>query len=659
MPLNSEGLIVFEKEVELLPHKPRPPLERKLLTDAEIMANVGGTLFIDVELYENYFLLGAKLHNTGKFIQLEADEYKTFNPQFLSWLMHNYRTVGFNSIYFDLLIIWLAYHTQHIETLKQAANDIILGGVRDWQLQKDYNFKTFKTDHIDLIEVAPLSGSLKLYMARLHCPRIQELPYPDTKWLEEHEKEEVKQYNCNDLDGTEALFDFMKERVELREAIGNEYHEDLRSKSDAQMAEIVLSKEISKLNGKLVERPDIKTGETYYYFCPHFLQFKTPTLIKFLEVCKKAKFKVNENGYLDAPESIAVTLAVGDMEYSFGIGGLHSKEKTVKYVADETYKLTDRDVVSYYPNCILNLGLYPRACGPNFLTVFKGFKDARVVAKRAKNFTKDKGLKIFLNGTSGKFSDRWSKLRSPQLTMQMNLTCQLSILMLIEMITLAGMKIVSANTDGITIYHRRDEQEKLDEIIKLWEGNTGFETEETLYKSYHARDVNAYFAVKEDVSVKKNKDGTLDEKDRVKKKGPYSEVGSQSGTILDTNPIHLICSDAIEALLSKGVPIEETIKGCKDFTRFITVRQAKAPGAHKDREYLGKVVRWYYAKGMIGSIRTVATNNQVADSEGAKPCMDLPDSFPDDIDYNWYITRTREILYDIGYLDRPKQLKFF
>jgi hypothetical protein len=144
------------------------------------------------------------------------------------------------------------------------------------------------------------------------------------------------------------------------------------------------------------------------------------------------------------------------MDYSFGIGGLHSKEKCVKYEANEIYKLTDRDVTSYYPNAIINLGLYPRACGPNFLTVFKGFKDDRVEAKRAKNFTKDKGLKIFLNGTSGKFSDLWSKMRSPQLTMQMNLTCQLSILMLIEMLHLAEFKIVSANTDGVTIYHCRD-----------------------------------------------------------------------------------------------------------------------------------------------------------------------------------------------------------
>jgi len=154
--LNDEGLIVLDKKIELLPYKPRPFIQRKFLTDAEIMTNAGGTLFIDVELYPNYFLLGCKLHTTNKFLTLESSEDRGFNPQFLSWLMHNYRTVGFNSITFDLLIIWLAYHTQDTSILKDAANDLILGGMREWELKKNYQFQTFKTNHIDLIEVAPL-----------------------------------------------------------------------------------------------------------------------------------------------------------------------------------------------------------------------------------------------------------------------------------------------------------------------------------------------------------------------------------------------------------------------------------------------------------------------------------------------------------------------
>ena len=451
----------------------------------------------------------------------------------------------------------------------------------------------------------------------------------------------------------------MKERLELRAAMSIKYHEDLMSKSDAQMAEIVLSKEVGKLNGKRLERPDIPAGSTYYYTVPSFISFATPEMQRFLEVCKKAKFVINSSGYLDAPEEIDTHVKIGNVEYSFGIGGLHSIEKNVKYVANEKKKLTDRDVTSYYPNCILNLGLYPIAAGPNFLTVFRGFKNERVEAKRIKNFTTDKGLKIFLNGTSGKFSDLWSKLRSPHLTMQMNLTCQLSILMLIEMLYCNGLQVVSANTDGIVIYHDREDQTKLNYWISYWEKLTGFDTEETEYSAYYARDVNAYFAVKTDDIIRDKETGKLKEKDRIKKKGPWAEVGSQSGTQLDMNPQTLICADAVSNLIAYDIPIEETIRNSKDFTRFITVRNAKAPGAHKNRVYLGKVLRWYYAKGELGTINYVLTNNKVADSDGAKPCMDLPDGMPDDIDYDWYIKRTKEMLEDIGYLAKAKQVEFF
>lgn len=258
----------------------------------------------------------------------------------------------------------------------------------------------------------------------------------------------------------------------------------------------------------------------------------------------------------------------------------------------------------------------------------------------------DKGKKITINGTSGKLSDIWSILYSPDLTIQMTVTGQLALLMLIESLELEGIQVVSANTDGIVMLVPTNKEAAYEQIYKHWESISGFVTEETKYSAYYARDVNAYFAVKLDGKVKK-------------KGNPYAEVGSQSGTQLDVNPTVQICSDAVEALLAKGVPIEQTIKECQNFTRFVNIRQAKAPGAHKNGEYLGRVLRWYYAKGELGAIHTVATNNKVADSDGAKPCLDLPKEFPTDIDYDWYIKHTRGILEDIGYLQRPKQISFF
>ena len=35
-------------------------------------------------------------------------------------------------------------------------------------------------------------------------------------------------------------------------------------------------------------------------------------------------------------------------------------------------------------------------------------------------------------------------------------------------------------------------------------------------------------------------------------------------------------------------------------------------------------------------------------SDGAVPCMELPDTFPGDIDYNFYINEARRVLRDIG-----------
>jgi hypothetical protein len=638
--VNNEGLLTFNKSIELLPYKPRVFIEREFLTDEEILSNVGATLFLDVECYPNYFLCSFKLHKTNKFIVLEAP----FNPKFLSWLLHNYKTVGFNSIKYDMLMLWASYANQDTYRLKDISNAIILQGMRPQELKKEYGFFTYKTDTIDLIEVAPLKGSLKLYGARLHSPRIQDLPIPDTKELTEEEIEIVKQYNFNDLDVTEQLFDFMKERIELREALGIEYNEDLRSKSDAQIAEVILAKELTKLNGSRPKRAEIDTETVYRYSCPHYLKFQTPDLQALLQKVKLAKFQVEPSGKMGLPKELNTDVALGTNNYRLGIGGLHSSEKNVAYMASNAISIVDRDVASYYPRLITTLNLFPPSCGPNFLIVINKLIETRLDAKKRKIFTRDKGLKIVINGLSGKLSDVWSIFYSPDNTIQMTVTGQLDLLMLIEAYELNGIQVISANTDGIVSLVRKDQEDLFLQLTKLWEKTTGFVTEETRYDGYFARDVNAYFAVKTDKTTKK--------------KGPYSEVGSQSGTKLDTNPVNLICSDAIEGLLANGIPIEQTIKDCKDFTRFVTVRQVKG-GAHKSREYLGKVVRYYYSKGEIGTINYCLTGNKVPETDGAKPAMDLPKELPDDIDYNRYIKITNEMLIDIGYTKRPTQLRFF
>lgn len=645
MQLTSNGLITLERSAQLKPYQPRQFIEREYLTDAELQANVGKTLFLNVESYPNFFLITFKLHNTNKFLQLDIP----FNERKLSWIMWNYQIVGFNSLNYDLLMIWLAYSYQNIENLKDATNDLILRGMREYELKKAYNFFTFKTNHIDLISVAPLKGSLKLYGARIHTHSIQDQPFDVDQNLSPFEIEQLKGFNCNQLDITEQLFNFCKERIELREAMGQEYGEDLRSKSDAQIAEVVLTKEVAKINGNKPKKINIESGTIYRYSAPNYLNFQSENLKELLNRIKTAKFIVNNYGKIDLPKELETSIQIGKAFYRLGIGGLHSEEKCISYVATENLSIVDRDVASYYPRLVTTLKLYPEAYGPAFLVAYEEIIQSRLRAKEAKRKTEANGKKIVVNGAGGKFSDVYSFLYGPDLTIQMTVTGQLDLLMFIEALTLCGLEVISANTDGIVTLVSKDKEENYKRCWEWWQQTTGFETEETRYKSYYARDVNSYFAVKEKPKTR----------DDVKLKGPWSEKGSQSGTQLDTNPTSLICTDAICDLLISGTSIEKTIIECRDFTRFVTVRQAKAPGAHKSGTYLGKVLRWAYMKGELGTINYVGTNNKVPDSEGARPYQDMPIEFPEDINYAWYINKTNEILEDIGFTPKMKQVEFF
>ena len=49
------------------------------------------------------------------------------------------------------------------------------------------------------------------------------------------------------------------------------------------------------------------------------------------------------------------------------------------------------------------------------------------------------------------------------------------------------------------------------------------------------------------------------------------------------------------------------------------------------------------------TIRYVKNRNKVPKSEGTRPLMQLPVSFPDDVDYNVYLVAAEKLLCEVGY----------
>lgn len=311
---------------------------------------------------------------------------------------------------------------------------------------------------------------------------------------------------------------------------------------------------------------------------------------------------------------------------------------------------------AFYPQMILVCGLYPDHLGPEFLDVYRSIRERRMAAKKSKDKVTDMTLKIVLNGTFGKLGSKWSFLYSPNLMIQVTITGQLVLLMLIEELEAAGIPVISANTDGIVAKVPRHLDETYHSIIHDWEQRTGFEMEFAIYKSLHSASVNSYVAVKaafadepdayRSLFPKMSDDDLAKEfKGGVKQKGLYAFVGSK-GSPAEKNPASYVCIDAVINYLTKAMPVEETIDWCPDVRRFLTVRRVTG-GAMYQGEYLGKVVRWYHARGSKECIRYATNENKVAKSDGARPMMELSD-LPVDLDFGFYYREARDILSEIG-----------
>lgn len=649
------------------------------------------TAVLDIECYRDYFLVKLKRIDTGAIREYEIYDDHIGDFSELKRILLAYRIVTFNGTNYDMPM--LAYALQLLKQstlspldicklLKIASDAIIVGNLRSWQFEQQFECKVSQNiDHVDLCEVAPgVMVSLKQYGGRMHSRKLQDLPIDPSACILPEQRPLMRDYCGNDLDTTIDLWNALTEgehnEISIREKISIEVQTDLRSKSGAQVAEAVIRKQVEKLKCQKIYKPNIAPGTTFSYKPPVFLVFESPQLQAILNSVRSAAFILKTDGKIADPSELkGLKLTIGSTTYAMGIGGLHSCEKSVTHVADADTLLIDRDVTSFYPMLIKQCGLSPVNMGAHFQTVYRDFIARRIDAKRVKNINVSNTLKLTLNSAFGKMGSQYSVLFAPDLLIQVTLTGQLVLLMMIERLEKAGIPVVSANTDGIVIKCPKVLEQKLMEIITKWEKETGFETEETRYRALCSRDVNNYIALKEN--------------------GGYKSKGTFTSPGLQKNPQHEICNIAAAKFLESGTPIAETVFGCKDIRKFITVRGVTGGGrqptsrkmvddwvevsdrhwarksdidAGKDYHkgcvkrksrppavevtetstYLGKVVRWYVGVHSTTHIECVRDGSKVAGSDGAVPVMELPESLPTDINYEWYIREANNILVDVG-----------
>lgn len=615
------------------------------------------------------FLFCAKHLPSGKVASLWGD-----NPEDMSKLQKlfnnpNFTWVSFNGIRFDAPIVTAVLGGVPLNQVKRMANRLIAENMPAWMIYRDYNLEAPEIDHIDLIEVAPgVMISLKTYQARLKMKTIRDMPFKHDDALNEYGRRILNEYCLNDVDATATMLAELGEAVSLREHMSEEYRIDLRSKSDAQMAEAIIAKSLGIMRAGPAEVPN-----SVKYRAPEFIAPRGPIMQDILASAEKHRFGVHRgNGAVILPDFLAdEQVLIGDGSYQMGIGGLHSThDKSVFVEAGPDCEIVDADVASFYPNLILNANMIPRGLGHQFITLYRGIVKRRMEAKKSGDKATANSLKIALNGTFGKLGSMFSKLYAPDLMLAVTLTGQFYLLTLIEDLNDLGVKVISANTDGVCFSGTPERVKAAKDWIECYGALTGFEFEFTPYRKIALKDVNNYLAV------------TMDGK--VKPKGIYANAG------LMKNPTNEVCTLAAQAYLATGRSIESfirehlTVANFVDFTQARSVkggavvygrtvmfddwvqiadRQWQRPGTTKivnrvsrphpvalgvDPTYLGRTVRWYYSTDRSLTINYANNGNLVPKSEGGRECMTLPDRIPDDIDISRYIEETRTNLANMG-----------
>lgn len=361
------------------------------------MSNVLIRSFVDTECYVDYWLIGFTLDDGRKASFEKFEGHPLDVDSVLRFLENkNLEHYTFNGIKYDMCMIGLALSGADNATLKRASDDLIVNDLPYWEFGRKYSCVPFDANHVDLIEVAPGMASLKIYGGRLHAERMQDLPMePDGRVCDDsplevdgeiitdpvRKRAALRRYCSNDRDTTKLLADGLREQVELRRAMSAELGENVLSKSDAQIAEVVLKKRVFEATGVTPRKWPIAYTR-FRYEPPPYVQFASEQLRSALQLVKDADFVVKETGHVAMPVALEnLLITIGGTSYKMGLGGLHSQESEVSHYADEETLLRDIDVRSYYPNMMLNMGMFPDAMGPHFLKAYRDILTERLGAK--------------------------------------------------------------------------------------------------------------------------------------------------------------------------------------------------------------------------------------------------------------------------------------
>jgi hypothetical protein len=451
-------------------------------------------------MYYNQFDKPSKLitflYETSQRVIRSSNNDTLWTDNFTSLILRN--NVAFRDL--DLFQIFRLDH--YHKSLKQTSINI------KWYNLKEYTMPPIgDLDRHYYHERLPEAKGMTDRELNIHYRNVFE------RFIPREYLQEMADYNDNDVYIVAELIRMNQEEILLRYRISEEYNVDVYSASRSTIADKVIVKLYSKFTGlhpkAFIDTKTIRRKILVSEILSDKIAFSTPELNDILSDIRSLTLK-GKKGEFDREFTFMGT------SYTIATGGLHSNEIPAVYVENSDSIIVDRDVASYYPNMIRSLKVCQKHLIPKaWFRIADTIVDERLehkhlakdksldVMERDKHATAAACLKIVANaGIFGKMGSEKSFLCDKKAMYQVTINGQLFLLMLIEKLELAGIHVISANTDGIVTIVPRELEQTADDICHWWEKHLGLELEFTYYTKYVTEGVNSYLTVKRGGSSK-------------------------------------------------------------------------------------------------------------------------------------------------------------
>ena len=461
------------------------------------------------------------------------------------------------------------YYSQHKNDVFVGYNnrrydDIILKGIlsnldpkpiNDWIIVDEkpgYKFpglnNSIRLISLDLMQDIPggIGISLKEIESNLGMSiEESDVPFDLDRPLTREEIEKTIKYCKHDVDATEKLLEVRSDYVKSKLMLINIFKLPLH----------VIGYTNAQLTADIMEPRVKKYKDGLEYEAPDTLRLEDKEILDFYTTP------------LDKTKSL--TKDICGVKHKIAFGGLHGATEQAHY-KDFIYNF---DVASYYPTLILKYNFLCRGCKD--LEKYRYIYTQRIAWKKEKD-SRANAFKLVLNTFFGAMGHVYNKLYDMRQVNQICITGQLLLLDLLEKLE-PFIVLIQSNTDGIMFQTK--EIETCRAIIKEWETRTGMTMEEDVIKEVYQKDVNNYFIVNADGTIK-SKGGYVKNFSIVKDK-KTGELKEVYGNFV-SNSITIV-HEAIVKYLAFGIPVEDTVNNCNDPIRF-QITTKKGP-TYKRVEY--------------------------------------------------------------------------